>query len=268
MTEAIFALELTQFSADAIGKAQTVLEQIVAAVRQRLPNRHTPVQEIGLFKAVIFRDYGFAVRRVSLGRDFTLTNTLLECGGSCLGLTTVYVCVAEALGIPMVPLLFEGHIDVAHVGRLPALHIEPTLHGTFLTSEASLAIRGTQPEIASGLLTVSQFLAVHLSNRAAFVLAPEGRLEDAAFLLETAIQLFPAYKAAWINKAIVSLGLGERTTFEESLGRAMSLNLGPRFRRVVNNVAGLAEEDHFTDKEHQHQKSCERLVSEYAVTTC
>jgi tetratricopeptide (TPR) repeat protein len=153
-----------------------------------------------------------------------------------LGLTTAYVCVAEALGLPMRPVLFEHHVAVGHAGTSPSLHIELTRCGTVVNARRFSLQNGPPVNANDGLLTNRQFLGVHLSNYAAFLLVPVGRLEDACAVLDAAIELFPEYKAAWINKSIVLLELGETQRAEECLRRVARLGPGPRYQIVVDRI--------------------------------
>jgi len=239
LSDAVIRFESRDYTADAIEEAESYLEQLVASAHRRLVHCDTAFEEATLIKVAVFRELGLCARREPLRRRFTLTNTLLKHGGSCLGLTTVCVAMGEALGLSLRPMLFEGHIAVAHAGSIPPLHIEPTRHGSLLSPEASLILYGGPIGTNRGLLDNSQFLAVHFSNHAAFVDAADGRLEDAASLLDAAVRLYPDYQAAWINKTVVSLALGERRMAEDSLNRLISLTPGPRYQQVADGLAEL-----------------------------
>jgi regulator of sirC expression with transglutaminase-like and TPR domain len=223
------------------------------AIKRRFDGFYPPAQEIRIFRRVVFQEFGIFARQEPLNKRFTLTNTLLRRGGSCLGLTTLYVCAAEMLGLLMRPMLFEGHIAVGHAAVSPPLHIEPMKYGTFLPLKTSLLFRGESADADGELLTNRQFLAVHFSNHAAFVLVPENRLDDASFLLDEAVKLFPHYKAAWINKALVSLKQGKRMLAEECLGRVIALKPGPCYRSVVDHVISQIEEGDLRGKELEQQ---------------
>lgn len=119
MTEAIFALESYEFLADTVTEARSVLQQLVVAIQQYLSDCRSSAQEIRLFQRMVFREFGFRICKDPPQRQFTLTNTLLNRSGSCLGLATLYVCVAEAVGVSMKPILFEGHIAVGHADTSP-----------------------------------------------------------------------------------------------------------------------------------------------------
>jgi regulator of sirC expression with transglutaminase-like and TPR domain len=236
LIEAIFALESTVFAPEKITESRRILDQLISMLEPRLISCDTPLQQAGQFKRVIFGDFGFWTRAEAAEKNFTLTSTLFHRGGTCIGLTTVYVCIAEALGLPFRPRLFEDHIAVGHRVASPPMHIETTRRGNFLTPNVSLSWYGPPIGTRDGLLTNEQFLAVHLSSYSAFVLAEEGRLKDALFMLDRAIELFPQYTAAWVNRAVISMKLGDAKIAEKSLKHVLSLEPGPHYQKVVRSL--------------------------------
>jgi tetratricopeptide (TPR) repeat protein len=237
MADALFTLESSQYSTDVIAKSQAALADLVSHLLTPVSRHDAPARQARELKRAVFGEFGFRVRPEPAGERFTLSNTLRKRGGSCLGLTTLYVCLGESLGVPLRPMLFEGHIAVAHAGTSSPLHIEPTRFGRLLPPDVSRAFYGQPVGTNDGLLTDAELLAVHLSSRAAFVLAPEGRLDDALFLLETAVDLFPAYLAAWINLATVLFELGDFERAEESLREALALEPGPTYRAAAARLS-------------------------------
>ncbi len=222
---------------NAMDEARETLTGLVYAVKARVRGGQEPLHQARQFQSVVFGESGFALSSDNPCTDFTLTGTLCRRRGSCLGLTTVYACIAAALRLPMVPLLFDYHVAVAHAGISPPLHIELTRRGMVFRADGFSSQFGLTFGASNGLLTDGQFLAVHLSNRAAFVLAPGGRLGDACSALDGAIELFPEYKAAWINKSIVLLALGQIQFARKCMDRAASLGLGPGYQMVVDRLS-------------------------------
>ena len=185
---------------------------------------------------------GFRVLPQPTAERFTLTQTLLRRGGCCLGRTSVYVCAGAVLGLPVRPILFEGHVASAYTTIDAMRYIEPSRGERVSRCASRPTARGESPT-GGELLADAEFLALHLSSRAAFVFAPNGRLEDAVALLDAALELYPGYLGAWINRAAVLLEMGERGLAGQSLRRAMSLCPGRRYGSVVARLAARLGEN-------------------------
>ncbi|NQT12608.1 MAG: tetratricopeptide repeat protein [Planctomycetes bacterium] len=237
MADTLFALESPQFGRDLCRDVRRLLSELTKAAQGcGLLRRPPRAQALGISR-MLFREHEFRFRQEKKGERFTLCGTLLDRGGSCLGLTTVYVCLGEALGLPLRPILFESHIAVGHCGASPPLHIETTRHGAVLAKRWVDRLYGS-PTLPDTVLTREQFLAVHLSNRAAFVLAQEGRLREALDLADTSVELFPTYTAAWINRAAILLQLDDLPAAEASLARAVELEPGSEYQRAIGRILG------------------------------
>lgn len=230
LTDALFKLEASQFDLSECEQAREILRAVIERLRVNVAR--SPRRQVRALSQTVFARFGMRFRTEPASETFALCGTLLRGGGSCLGLTTLYVCVAESLGWPLRAALFENHIAVAHCGSDPPLHVETTRGGAALSEHWMAKMFGTAA-VARSCLTSEQLLAVHLSNRAAFVLSPLGRLRDAAYLLGVAVGVFPEYKAAWINLASVHIELGNAFQAAECLRQAKALKLGQEYSTKI-----------------------------------
>ncbi|MDR2437818.1 MAG: hypothetical protein LBE12_00415 [Planctomycetaceae bacterium] len=86
------------------------------------------------------------------------------------------------------------------------------------------------------ILSHEEFLAVHLSNRASLVYARVGLIDDAIFLIDSALEIFPDYTAGWINRAVIMKKLENTKEMRRSLDIAKSLNPGVRYTRAIERI--------------------------------
>jgi len=232
ITRSLLALEQFQFE-----------EFIEAACKklERLANEfHDEVLSNGKHKsfrtALTFRRYlcteGFRVLMEPESECFTLCGTLLNNGGSCLGLTTLHIVLGEMAELPLQTVLFEGHIVPVYMdGEIP-LYIETTQRSTIMHKHSIQHLHGTPIKF----LSTEEFLAVHLSNRASLVYAKAGLMDDAIFLIDSALEIFPDYAAGWINRAVMMQKLENTDEMKRSLDTAKSLNPGYRHKSAIEQI--------------------------------
>jgi tetratricopeptide (TPR) repeat protein len=237
LTDVLFRTEASQFDPSECQQARELFGAMVEGLHT--DRARSPRAQVRALSQAVFGRLALRFRRQPASEAFTLCGTLLRGGGSCLGLTTLYVCASELLGWPLRAALFENHIAVAHCGSNPPLHVETTRRGAVLSEYWTAKMFGAP---ASPCLTSEQLLAVHLSNRAAFVLTPLGRLDDAAYLLDAAVELFPEYMAAWINLASVHIEREDFSQAAECLRQVEALNPGPKYRSMTVNLAARLRE--------------------------
>jgi len=229
LTETLFSLESTQFAEERLRKARATLDDLIARLANSgLHGSRSPAVFLARF---LSRQEGFTYRCDDPVESFTLVGTLSNRAGSCLGLTTLYVCLGETLNLRLRPILFERHIGVGLRGDTRTLHLETSKGAGILPERWVHRLYG--PPLRPFPLSAPQFLAVHLSNRAASVLAPKGALEDALYLVDAALELYPDYLAAWINRAAILLELEDWSAATDSLDRAISLGPHDCYRGMI-----------------------------------
>jgi tetratricopeptide (TPR) repeat protein len=128
--------------------------------------------------------------------------------------------------------LFEGHIAPVYMdGEIP-IFIETTRHSSTMYEYSIRQLHGKPIKI----LSHEEFLAVHLSNRASFVYARVGLMDDAVFLIDSALEIFPDYTAGWINRAIIMKQIDNVKEMRRSIDMAKSLNPGIRYARTIEQI--------------------------------
>lgn len=168
---------------------------------------------------------------------FTLTHTLMEGDGNCLGLTTLYIAIGEILNLPFCPVLYEGHVAVVLMKSLP-FFFDPTHSNAPVCTEWAYKLKTDRHQI----LTTGEFVAVHLSNQSKIFFLRHGLMDDAVFLIDSALELFPDYTAGWINRAALMKKLDNTKEMRRSLDKAKSLNPGCRYTKAITQIEGEKHE--------------------------
>jgi tetratricopeptide (TPR) repeat protein len=163
--------------------------------------------------------------------EFTLCNTLLSGKGNCLGLTTVYIAISEILNLPFRPVLYEGHMAIVLLGNNFPFYFDATRTNIPVCDKLAHKLKTDHHRI----LAMDEFAAVHLSNQAIFF-ARHGFMDDAIFLIDSALEIFPDYTAGWINRAVVMKKLDNVKEMQRSLDKAKSLNPGIRYSKTIEQI--------------------------------
>lgn len=240
--ETLLTLEQAQYGRSAGSEAFTILERLVSRPAMQPVSSWPQEQQINVFNRMIFCELGMRYSWRGSGDDFLLVPTLRNRAGNCLGLTTIYIAIAAALDVPIRPLLFDGHIAAAHLGKLKPVRIEPTRCGAVIDESLARRLYG---DCEGRCLSDQEFLAVHLSNRAAFVLAPAGQKKAALELLDAALGLFPEYGAAWLNKSALLVTMGRTAEAVDAMSRTLTVagSAGEKTKRLVAELAEHLELD-------------------------
>lgn len=221
-----------QFFGDVVCRASQQIDHFVALFQNIHLKRRSIRNQISLLNRVLFRDHKLRFCASKPSRNFTLTGTLLDGRGNCLGLTLVYMAIADRVNVPVRPMLYEGHIALCFEAEGQHYPVEVSRAGAILQGRlAELMYFGKGD---GRVLTNLQLLAVHMSNQAAFVYAPTNDYETAQFLLESAVEVFPGYMAAWINLSALFIRLNELDKAVDSLDRVMNLSpSGPYLKHAL-----------------------------------
>jgi len=239
ITRSILALEQFQFEAKVYKRACEELEQLTTGFREEImaKKEQTPFVTAKSFRYYLSSE-GFGVSVQPEWECFTLCGTLLNKAGSCLGLTTLHLVLGEMLDFPMKTALFEGHIAPVYMDGETPIYIETTRRSSTMYGDSIRQLHGNPIK----LLSNEEFLAVHLSNRATFVYARAGLMDDAVFLINSALQIFPDYTAGWINRAVMMKKLDNIDEMRRSLEVAKSLNPGFRYSQAIAQIEGEKHE--------------------------
>jgi tetratricopeptide (TPR) repeat protein len=239
LADALIKVEYFQFGSTA-RNARDYLDNICTDIGKCLLGDLSVQKIASIFKTILFGTEKFEFSLENSFERFTLCGTLSRKKGNCLGLTTLYISIANKLNIPLVPLLFENHIVPVYIKEGTPFFLETTKSGCVFDA-SSIGLYGEQ----RSFLSLDEFLAVHLANRSWFVYAPIGLMDDAIFLIDSALEIFPDYTAGWINRAAIMKKLDNTKEMQRSLDMAKALNPGIRYTRAIEQI----ENNNLTDNQ-------------------
>jgi regulator of sirC expression with transglutaminase-like and TPR domain len=184
-------------------------------------------QKLKRYAAFIYQINEFRHAPVQPGTDTFLLTTLLDTRvGSCLGLTLLYLVLAEQVGVPMYGVLARQHIFARYDDGAQGINLETSRAGID-TIDSFYAASAPNPGVTTSSwpyltnLTTGQLLAVLLSTRAAHLFAPQGRHGEALADLDLALQWFPYLPDAHLNRGILLAMQGELVPAVESFTTAL-----------------------------------------------
>jgi hypothetical protein len=154
---------------------------------------------------VVFTDLGYAREVDSIDLRYVLLPSVTAARkGSCVGLGTLYLALAEKLGLPLAGVLVPGHFfvrarDGATVRNIELLHAGDETSDDFYRQR--YPVSDPPPAAYLRALTVPEVLAVVLFN-AGNQRREQKRFDDAEDLYRRAAGAFPAFA-----EAHASLGL-------------------------------------------------------------
>lgn len=137
--------QLGQESLDGIRSYEAVLDLMALSIRARLKRGSSPKEVIHAINAFIFDEMGYRFPPLSSFEKkvdtYTFLSSVLDSRkGVCLGVSILYLCLAERLGIPMEIVTPPGHIFVRYRDAASHINIETTARGIHLDDEEYLSV--------------------------------------------------------------------------------------------------------------------------------
>lgn len=140
-------LFVSQFGTDQqrILSYEALIDLMALQILARLPNNPSPEQKIHAINAFIFDDMGFRFPPHSLYAKeidlYTFLPSVLDSRrGVCLGVSILYLCIAQRLSLPLEMITPPGHIYVRYRSGDQIINIETTARGIHINSEEYLGI--------------------------------------------------------------------------------------------------------------------------------
>ncbi|CRX39283.1 transglutaminase family protein [Estrella lausannensis] len=137
--------QLGSESLDAIRSYEAVLDLMALSIRAKLKKNSAPKDVIHAINAFIFDEMGYRFPPLSSFEKkvdtYTFLSSVLDSRkGVCLGVSILYLCLADRLGIPMEIVTPPGHIFVRYRDALSHINIETTARGIHLDDEEYLSV--------------------------------------------------------------------------------------------------------------------------------
>jgi tetratricopeptide (TPR) repeat protein len=238
LTAALFALPNTWGDAAPAQYALDRLDALVHDVQQRATN--PGLSQRTALREVVFERHGFAreVDDTSL-RFVWLPSVLVQRRGSCVGLGTLYLALAERLGWKMVAVMVPGHFYVRLYEQgawhnLELLHAGEELPDAWYTARFPIP-GGAAAEYGRGLSTREVSAVIEYDVGAER--KRQRRWADAQRAFDAARTHFPEFAEAHASAGALAQLRGARAEAASAYEAALRAN--PNLPGVAQNVALL-----------------------------
>ncbi len=168
-------LFLSQFGSDRlrIQSYEALIDLMALQILARLPKDASPEEKIIAINTFIFDEMGFRFPPHSLyAKDidlYTFLPSVLDSRrGVCLGVSILYLCLAQRLALPLEMITPPGHIYVRYCMGDKVVNIETTARGIHIDSKEYLSIntRSLQKRTIREVIGMAHFnqASVHWQN--------------------------------------------------------------------------------------------------------
>lgn len=144
-------LFISQFGNDRrkIQSYEALIDLMALQIRAKLPKNAKPEEKITLINSFIFDEMGFRFPPHSLYAKnidlYTFLPSVLDSRrGVCLGVSILYLCIAQRLSLPLEMITPPGHIFVRYREGDTLINIETTARGVNIQSDEYLSINTCQ----------------------------------------------------------------------------------------------------------------------------
>lgn len=170
---------------------EATLDLMALEIRATLPKLATPIQKIDAINRFIFEEMHFRFPPHSLyAKDidlYTFLPAVLDSReGVCLGVSILYLSLAQRLDLDLEIITPPGHIYLRYNDNGKILNIETTARGIHLPSEAYLGINTRQLQQR----TMKEVIGLAFINQASVFWAL-GQYKDTVALYEKALPFVP-----------------------------------------------------------------------------
>lgn len=130
---------------DIIRSYEAVIDLMALQILAKIPPGSSPELVVRLINSYIFEEMGFRFPPHSLyAKDvdlYTFLPSVLDSRrGVCLGVSILYLCLAQRLGLPLEIITPPGHIYVRYSAGQHEINIETTARGVHIDSEEYLGV--------------------------------------------------------------------------------------------------------------------------------
>ncbi|HLO09215.1 MAG TPA: tetratricopeptide repeat protein [Desulfobacteria bacterium] len=213
---------------------------------QRLEDRLRPEllratdegQVVDAFRRVLLEEEGFVYdRSASDPRNYLLETVLARKKGNCLGLSMLYLALADRLGVPFRGVYVPSHCFVRYERNGARVNVEFAEGGASWADDRyrrEFRIPPSRPYLHS--LAQNEMLGVFLKTLGA-AYSRKGREEDALLLYDEARRLYPGLPDVHYNAGVSLQKLGR---LDEAAGKyRRALDLDPEMAAARDNLSIL-----------------------------
>ena len=214
------------------------IQRLAERLRPEVSRAVDEGQVVDAFRRVLLTEEGFVYdRSASDPGNYLLEAVLARKKGNCLGLSMLYLSLAERLGVPFRGAYVPSHCFVRYEGDTIRRNVEFAEDGAPWEDQRyrrEFRIRPVSPYLRS--LTPSEMLGVFLKTLGAGY-SRKGREEDALRLYDEAGRLYPGLPDAYYNAGVSLQRMGRH---DEAIGKYRSaLDRDPEMAAARDNLSIL-----------------------------
>lgn len=173
---------------------ESLLDLMALQVMLRLPQNPTPKDKIKAMNDLIFFEMGYRFPPESLStKDIDvytfLPSVLNSRKGVCLGVSILYLCLAQRLDLPLEMITPPGHIYVRYKNDKSEINIETTCRGVHVDSDYYLTIDTCALEQQN----IKQVIGLAYMNQASVFMGTE-KFDQAEIAYKKALSYHPDYE--------------------------------------------------------------------------
>ena len=215
--------------------AEKELARLSDRIRPLLSAATTGEQVVAAFHRVLLEEEGFSYDGTAGDpENFLVGSVLSRKRGNCLGLSMLYLALAERLSVPFRGVCVPTHCFVRYEGKGDARNVEFASRGETWGDDRYrkvFRIGAGRPYLRS--LSGAEMVGVFLKSLGA-AYSKKGREEDALRLYDEAVLLFPGLPEGHFNAGV---SLQRTGRFGEAAARyRAALSLDPDLAQARNNL--------------------------------
>lgn len=227
-----------------IDECKREFERMLNDLRKRLQGKKHAMEIVHTFNKYLFEEKKFQYQ----SNAHFLGEVLTSKHGSCVGLTTLYVILAQRLGIPCVAVNLPRHLIARYHDDTSRINIEMGANGAevsddWFINEYALDKALIRDGIYLRELNEKELSAVVLSN-CGNILREAGSLLEAKIYLDRALLLAPRSVDALYSRGITLIQLGHIDEGLKDCDAALALYPGCTFALVNRGMGYFLKGEH------------------------
>ena len=233
------------------------IRRLETGARAAVGERKDPRAIVAALNRYLFEEQGFAYDcAAGVPENFLLDHVLSRKRGNCLGLSSLYLILAERLDLPLRGVYLPSHCFVRYDDGTVRFNIETREKGEDYPDGRywrEFGLSEGRPYLAS--LTKKEMAGVYLKSVGA-AFSRNGMDERALRLSLDASAYYPGYPDAWFNAGVSCLKTGRLEEAVSMFRRA--LRLDPRMAAAQDNLGvALARQGRFREALEEARKAVE-----------
>ena len=211
-----------------LDEARKTFANLVDTCRQGLKNANTPEEKAAVLIKAILSDRDVKYLSNKTWRDTTVAASLLRKSGNCMSTTMLFVCVGDALSLPLKMVRVPHHVYARWENGAKWINIETTRKDghnyadPYYFAKDEISLTDMVAQKWSEALTTDECFG-HLLETTAGFLRSQGRLSEASTMLSKAESLMPFRKDLRLSRISLDADLsGNRKLAEEQITLLMN----------------------------------------------